>query len=104
MNYAARRLRDAAEFRVMNPLITVPPVACEECGRDSCEGTHVVRQHCKLGPTACSSCDGAVPKKVEVIDGQVHVDGIPERPAQPETFGAHRNYPDGAARRKARRR
>ena len=61
--------------------------------------------HCTLGPTRCSQCAAAPARQVEVIDGQVVIDGIPERPAQPETFGAHRNTTtDGAARRKARRR
>ena len=59
--------------------------------------------HCRH-PETCSVCLGAAPRIVTVEAGVVHLDGVPDRPAQPESFGAHRNYPDGAKRRARRRR
>lgn len=60
-------------------------------------------RHC-AAPDRCSVCLGAAPRVVTVVDGHVLVDGVPLRPAQPESFGAHRNTEAGARRRARRRR
>lgn len=56
--------------------------------------------HCVSMP--CPLCAPA--RKVEIRDGRRYVDGVDVGPAQPNTFGAHQNTKDGAARRARRRR
>lgn len=60
-------------------------------------------RHC-VNPERCSVCIGAAPQIVTVVDGTVLVDGVATRAAQPETFGAHNNTKQGAARRARRKR
>jgi len=42
-----------------------------------------MKPHGRDCPDRCSICIGATPRRVDVIDGQVLLDDVPERPADP---------------------
>lgn len=61
--------------------------------------------HCR-SPHTCSVCLGVPARRVDVADGEVTVDGVPVRDAQPESPLSVRNRESAqrGANRKGRRR